>query len=276
VLADEPFPAEQQEAIGTYVEVAHLLGVRTAELHLTLASELNDPLFAPEQFTLPYQRSASERMNNIADQVLARLERQLPAIAAETQREARWVLELKDAIFEKYRLTVDHRISAQRTRIHGDFHLGEVLCTGKDFVIVDFEGDPREAPTQRMIKRSPLRDVVSMLQSFNAAAYSALLAQLKTGVIRDEDIPNFEGWARYWIRCVSALYLKAYLDTATTGTFLPTSKADLRTLFDAYALDKAMRDLGRDLDAGTNQLAIALRGILRFLPPNSASRSADF
>jgi len=115
-----------------------------------------------------------------------------------------------------------------------------------------------------------------MLQSFNAAAYSALLAQLKTGVIRDEDIPNFEGWARYWIRCVSALYLKAYLDTATTGTFLPTSKADLRTLFDAYALDKAMRDLGRDLDAGTNQLAIALRGILRFLPPNSASRSADF
>src|SRR5205823_3623057 len=103
------------------------------------------------------------------------------------------------------------KINASRIRIHGDYHLGQVLNTGKDFIIIDFEGEPARPLSERKMKRSALRDVAGMLRSFHYAAYSGLLQQPS---VRSEDVKLLEPWAENWAQFIGRIFLNAYLETA--------------------------------------------------------------
>src|SRR5262249_3876830 len=152
--------------IGTYLESARLLGQRTAALHGTLASDDEDKAFSPEPFTPHYVRGLFQSMRNLATRNFRLLRQQLKTLPAEVTPLAERVLTLESEIINRYRPLFERRLSAKRIRIHGDYHLGQVLWTGKDFVILDFEGEPTVPLSERRIKHSPLRDVAGMIRSF--------------------------------------------------------------------------------------------------------------
>ncbi|MGD0744717.1 MAG: maltose alpha-D-glucosyltransferase [Verrucomicrobiota bacterium] len=255
-------PAAMLENIGTYLESARLLGVRSAELHLTLASESEDKDFAPEPFTSYYQRSLFQSMRNLAVETLWQLRKQLKSLPPEVSPLAQRALELKPAILQRFRQLFDHRIAAQRIRIHGNLHLGEVLWTGKDFVFLDFEGSIATPITERGIKRSPLRDVAGLVRSFHHAAYAGLSQHGERGNVHP---PPFETWAQHWSDGVSAVFLKAYFQRLGKTGLLPAGETELRAMLQAYLLNRMLREMNRELGARSDGLKVLLQDILRLI-----------
>jgi maltose alpha-D-glucosyltransferase/alpha-amylase len=150
------------------------------------------------------------------------------------------------------------KLSAMRIRIHGDYHLGQVLYTGKDFIIIDFEGEPARPLSERRWKQSALRDVTGMVRSFHYAAYVALL---KEASIRPEDVPILRPWTDLWYRYVSSTFLRSYLETVGKTSFIPVEKEELELLLKVFLLEKAVYELGYELNDRPEWVVIPLKGI---------------
>jgi maltose alpha-D-glucosyltransferase/alpha-amylase len=245
---------------GVYREKANLLGQRTGELHLALASDRTNPSFAPEPFNAMAQRSVYQNMRATLRRIFTLVEKKLPELSAEFRDEAKEVLAAENEILARERRLLDRRTNAAKIRIHGDYHLGQVLYTGKDFVILDFEGEPARPLSERKLKRSALRDVAGMMRSFQYAAYSALWQP----AMRKEDVPFLERWADLWYRHMSSVFLQSYLDTTAGAVFIPKSD-DLQIMLEAYLLDKAVYEIGYELNHRPSWVVIPIRGIKHIL-----------
>ncbi len=266
-LSQREVPEPILRLIGTYSELARLLGQRTAELHLALSSDSQDPAFAPEAFTPFYQRALFQSMRNLAVQSLDQLRRGLERVPAALRPEAQQLLGLQAEIVKSLRAVYERPIRAKRIRCHGDFHLGEVLFTGKDFLFIDFEGDRTRPVGERRIKRSPFRDVAGMIRSFDYISAMALLKQLELGTLQEQDLPIVEPWANLWSHWVSAIYLKAYLAGVEHTDLLPRSKETWSTLLQAHLLEKTLYEAGYELRHRPYLLRIPLRALLAMLRP---------
>ena len=264
-LVDQDPPEDLFEVIGPYGESARLLGQRTAELHVMLASAPDEPDFAPEPFSKLYQRALYQSMRSLTGQVFRLLHQRLKHLPDVVRPEAQMVLESQGEILNRFQSIMERKISAMRIRCHGDYHLGQVLYTGRDFVIIDFEGEPARPVSERRIKRSPLRDVAGMLRSFHYAAYMALFRQEESGIIRAEDRLFLESWAELWSDWVSVFFLKEYLEVAAEGNFLPRRREELTVLLDIYLLEKAIYEIGYELNNRPDWVSIPLRGIQQVL-----------
>ena len=128
------------------------------------------------------------------------LNRQLSRLPPEVQTLAQLVLAQEPAILERFRGIYEQRLAATRIRHHGDFHLGQVLYTGKDFLIIDFEGEPAVSISERRLKRSPLQDVAGLIRSFHYASYTALLKQNERGALPEKQLALLIAWSRFWAR----------------------------------------------------------------------------
>jgi maltose alpha-D-glucosyltransferase/alpha-amylase len=245
---------------GVYPEKAKLIGQRTGEMHLALAAESTDKRFAPEPFNAMAQRSVYQSMRASLRRAFALLQKKLPDLPEAFRAEAAQVLAAEQQILTAERRTLELHASA-KIRIHGDYHLGQALYTGKDFVILDFEGEPARPLSERKLKRSALRDVAGMMRSFQYAAYSALWQPS----MRAEDVPFLEHWADLWYRQVSATFLESYLATAAGASFLPQKEGDLTVLLEAYLLDKAVYEVGYELNHRPDWVLIPIRGIKHLL-----------
>ncbi len=145
LLAEREVPEAARETIGPFLHNAELLGQRTAELHRALAAATEDQNFAPEPYTQLFQRSFYQAARSLTAQTFRLLERQRLQFSNEVQASAGRLLEMEASIQDRFRSMTRHRISGLRIRVHGDYHLGQVLYTGKDFVIIDFRGRARPA-----------------------------------------------------------------------------------------------------------------------------------
>ncbi len=259
---EQDIPAAVLENVGTYNETARLLGVRTAELHLALAAESEDGSFAPEPFTSYYQRSLFQSMRNLAMETFWQLRKQLKGLPPQVLPLAQRALELKPAIIQLFRRLFEHRIAAQRIRIHGNLDLGEVLWTGKDFVFLDFEGSITTPISERGIKRSPLRDVAGMVRSFHYAAYAGLSQHGERGNV---NLPEFEAWAQYWSDGMSAVFLKAYFQRLGKSGLYPPGEVELRAMLQAYLLNRMLGELIYGLGSRLDMLKIPLLDILHLV-----------
>ena len=265
-VQDLEIPDFAYEYIGSYLGSAQLLGQRTAQLHIDLASESENPAFKPEPFTSFYQRSIYQYSRNLAGQTMLVLKNQIGQLPESAQPLAQTVLNRQEQIIEKFRSVLDYKIEAVRTRCHGKYHLGQVLYTGKDFTIIDFKGETNRPLSERRMKRSPLRDVAGMMQSFNYANKIALRRELDTGMIRPENLAQMEQWAQFWYSWVSVAFLKAYLDTAADAAFLPKSAPQKQVLLDAYLLEKAIQELSSQMrKRQPDWLEISLQWITQLL-----------
>lgn len=260
---EKEIPPLAQEIIGSYLSSARLLGQRTGELHVALASGQEDPAFAPEPFSPFYCRSVYQSMRSLADQELDLLASRLRGLPEMVRADAEKVLNLKKEILNKLHVLLEEKFSAKRIRCHGDYHLGQVLYTGKDFVIIDFEGEPSRSVSERRLKTSPLRDIAGMLRSFHYAAIS----KLKSGEFRPEDMPELETWARFWYFWVSVGFLQSYFNATRKTLFVSESGEKIKTLLDVYLLEKAIYELGYELNHRPDWIHVPLEGILELVSP---------
>ncbi|MBX2893911.1 MAG: maltose alpha-D-glucosyltransferase [Cyclobacteriaceae bacterium] len=252
----EDAPELIQEFIGRgFYERVVRLGQRTAEMHLALASDKSNPAFAAETFTTNYQRSLYSAMRKLTRDRFKLLEQSMDKLNDETQALAKKVLALEDKVLECFSEVYQTKINALKTRIHGDYHLGQVLFTGKDFIIIDFEGEPGFSFSERRLKKNPLKDVAGMMRSFHYAAFGKILLNEN---YREKDIEFLEQWAEQWQHYVSRFYLGAYLERMG-------SKAELgledEILIRTYLLEKAIYELGYELNGRPDWVNIPLRGI---------------
>ncbi len=254
--------AETTDHVGTYLESARLLGVRTAELHRALASGPAGSAFAMEPMTSHYLRGVFQSMRSLAAQNLRLLRKRAKSLPPDLAPVAQQVAELEPAILQIYRPLLEQRFDAGRIRIHGDCHLGQILWTGRDFVFLDFEGDVSQPVSERRIKCSPLRDVARMVRSFHHAAYAGFHQQVERGVITQAELPKFEPWFRHWNRTVSRAYLQAYCETQHGSGILPAEEDPLRALLLAYVVSHVVDELGVELRQHSDNVRAPLQALL--------------
>ena len=261
-LAEAEVPPLVGTLMGAYVASAQLLGRRTAELHLALASDPEDPRFAPEPFTASYQHALTQSIQGLTTAAFRLLGQRLPDLPEAVRGEAQQVLALEAAVMAAAQTLAQRPRAALRIRTHGDYHLGQVLTTGDDFVITDFEGEPARPLRERQHKHSPLKDVAGMLRSFHYAAYAGLLTQVDTGASApSETLTAFEPWAHLWYVWVSAAFVQTYLTYVGPAALLPPTREECQALLDAYLLEKAVYELGYELNNRPDWVRIPLQGI---------------
>jgi maltose alpha-D-glucosyltransferase / alpha-amylase len=267
--APEPTP-EAREYAGLYLDAAALLGRRTAELHLALATPTTDPAFGVEPFTPEDLAVERERIEKQATVALAALERTLAGTSQSMPEgfaeQARDLLaqrsNLKTTLSD---LTGDPTRFGPRIRIHGDYHLGQLLRSRTDFLIVDFEGEPARSLEERRRKQSPLRDVAGMLRSFGYAARSALARQVQR---RPDQAAALEPWATLWANSASSEFLRGYSDAIGHHPLMPPDEA-ADTLLTALLAEKAFYELLYELNNRPAWVNIPLTGLLELLTPRN-------
>ena len=260
-------PDAARAPMETFLESVALLARRTAELHLALsaapAGEHGD--FAPETYDAKFQEGFEQALFELTRRTFYQLRKSGESMRPELRAQALLILAEEEKITARFHAALAQPIRAMRTRIHGDFHLGQVLYTGVDFFIIDFEGEPARPMSQRRLKRSPLQDVAGMLRSFHYAAYAPLLAE--TGEVRLDDAnrSNLNAWAKVWATVVAGRYLEEYLKVAGGASFLPPTRAEVLSLLQLHLLEKAVYELGYELNNRPDWVAIPLEGISEIL-----------
>ncbi len=255
----ERLGAPERELFGAfYLEMAALLGRRTAELHLALAGSRQERAWQPEEFSLHYQRSVYQSMRSLARRSLQTLARERERLSPPEQEAAKRVLAAEQEILARFARVKEQKLQALKIRIHGDFHLGQVLFTGKDFVIIDFEGEPARTLSERRLKRSPLRDVAGMIRSFHYASFTALHRHTQG---HPDDAPLLRPWLEAWYTYAGGAFLRAYLQRLGDAPLLPSDAGETEMLLQAFLLDKAIYELGYELNNRPAWVGIPLAGI---------------
>lgn len=261
--ASQEIPELLQEVIGgDFLEMTSLLGRRTAEMHLALSSELENPNFAPEPFSLLYQRSVYQSMQSLAKRVFDLLRKTTKKMPAEPREKANQLLGMEKQVMTLFREFIRKKIDAAKIRIHGNYHLGQVLYTGNDFFIIDFGGETTRDFTERRMKSSPIRDVAGMVLSFHYAAYTSLHKRLPLTPVA---IRELDPWADLWYRYVREEFIKSYLRKARNALFLPKNDEDFNVMLRSFLLETAFHELRYELTRHPDRTVVPMRGILHLL-----------
>ena len=263
------------------LEAAALLGRRTAEMHLALASHSDRPSFAPEPLTKDDLQRDSRRIEKQLSSTLGALKSRLSTLDEPTSDSAGLLLSKRLDLIAQSRSISSTSAGGQRIRIHGDYHLGQVLLTSharsnasspgvqdapevEDFVLLDFEGEPARPLEERRQKESPIRDVAGMIRSFSYAAYAGLdqFVSASRDSAHPVDYDRMAGWARLWQNSVASEFLSSYRETIGVENSLLPPPHQAQALLSAYLLEKALYELLYELDNRPTWLRIPIAGIL--------------
>lgn len=245
-----------------FIEMVALLGRRSAELHCALSTRTDLRDFEPEPFSQHYQRSLYQSLQGTVNRTFRLLEKRLNQIPKQFRDDAKEILESENEILDKMRRIISKKIDATKIRIHGDFHLGQVLYTGKDFIILDFEGEPARPLSERKLKRSPFRDVAGMLRSFHYVAFTPLMVNT---IFPQNDTQQLQQLIEPWYERVCRVYMKAYLENVGGADFVPKNKDDIRTLLDTFLFEKAVYELRYEMNNRPEWILIPIHGIKSLL-----------
>jgi maltose alpha-D-glucosyltransferase/alpha-amylase len=256
--SEEP-PEALLSLASPYFTLARLLAERTAELHRALGRKTAERGFGQEPFTVLHQHSMYQSAHSELARSFEKLRERRGSLPAEAAALSEQLLNAQGTLDARLRRITEEKLRVTRTRCHGDYHLGQVLFTGDDFLIIDFEGEPGRPVSERRYKRSPLRDVAGMLRSFAYAAETAL----RSARVRAEDRTRLAPWAeafRAWV-CVS--FVRTYLAGIAAEAYCPESPAQARSLLEFHELEKAVYEVDYELNNRPEWLAVPLTGLLR-------------
>ncbi|WPB58432.1 maltose alpha-D-glucosyltransferase [Xylophilus sp. GOD-11R] len=252
---------------GGFLELMSTLGERTAELHLALAQRTGDAAFDPVPTTADDVRAWRERAAAESRETLALLSQKIGLLPPESQEAARRLLADTAVVPDRIMSCGNEGDGGLKTRFHGDYHLGQVLVSRNDFVIIDFEGEPARSFEERREKASPLRDVAGMVRSFNYARWTALRRVAKT----PDEVAKLEPLAQDWEAQTRQAFLDAYVKrSAVKGQPAPSLDSPCG-LFALFELEKAMYELRYELNNRTDWVQVPLQGILSLTGAAAAS-----
>ena len=265
VLAGRPVPALMVDLLGTFENMAHLLGVRTAELHGALSCRPEIPDFSPEAFTDFYRHGLYHGMLGQMGRSLEALRSRLNTLPEKVRKNADELLASEAAIRSGLLPLRDQRISGARIRTHGDYQLSNILFTGNDAIIRNFDGPADRPLSERRIKRSALRDVASMIRSLHYAAHVVSFGYVPGVVKGREQEARLDRWAEHWHEWVSAMYLEGYLETSRGMEFLPRTDSERQILLRAHLMEKALLEIAYELEHRPEWVGIPVHGLLSLL-----------
>ena len=265
-------PDELRSHASASLDAAGLLGRRTGEMHLALASPTDDSAFAAEPFAAEDLARDAHRIEAQIVFALETLKLKFATLDDSIADGAALLLSRRVELLGRGRAIIDVMAGGQRIRIHGDYHLGQTLRTrgpetigegeAEDFVLLDFEGEPARPLAERRQKQSPLKDVAGMLRSFSYAASSGLDQYLKNNAGAAGDAERLAAWSACWQNSVSAEFLRAYRKTVAAKPELLPPPQQAQSLLTAYLLEKAFYELLYELNNRPAWLRVPLAGIL--------------
>jgi trehalose synthase-fused probable maltokinase len=240
-----------------------LLAKRTAEMHLALYAPEADEMFAPEYFNDDYRRFIHQRLTDLLDRRYNLLIDNYAKITDPVTRKLAWdFMEAKELIDEFAKDILTREIDSQRIRIHGDYHLGQVLATKNDYIIIDFEGEPESSITDRKIKHSPLKDVAGMIRSYHYAISAKMFNDPETAKF---DPVRVQTAADRWYKLIQQTYMEKYLETFGNPHPLFKNNNEINFLMLIYLLEKAVYELGYEISYRPDWVKIPLKGIVNVI-----------
>jgi maltose alpha-D-glucosyltransferase/alpha-amylase len=247
-----------------FVPLARLLGTRTGELHAALFGAFKSGDNAPRPYTSLTSRAFYQSVRNLSAKAFDALK--VIALPDETQAHARELLSRWGEVRRSLDRALGEPLVGQTMRVHGDYHLGQVLFTGRDFHVIDFEGEPGRSPRERMRLRSPMADVAGMLRSLHYAAFGSLMQQLPGGHIREDDRERLMPWARFFYEACAREFYSSYLATVQPIGILPDREDQRTVLLDMHLIEKALYELVYELNNRPGWAELPLQGLLALLP----------
>lgn len=237
----------------TIFEDVSLLAKRTAEMHLGFGTSTKNKAFVSEDFNTDYTKNLLEFQLNLVNKrvdLLYMCKHKISDYALDLANSFEQDLPIIRGFFEK---VTKRKFSGKRIRIHGDYHLGQVLRVENDYILLDFEGEPESTIHERKIKHSPLKDVAGMLRSFHYAAYAAILLSEKEKI--DTNL------SEQWYQAIASCFLSTYLEEMKKGGFYIGSLSEISDLIRIHLLEKAIYELGYELNSRPDWVIIPLKGI---------------
>jgi len=264
----DTLPQDLQNLLGRpAAEQARLLGIRTAQMHLALGSGADDKDYRPEAFSLHYQRSLFSSLQSLVRETYQNLSRNKSKLPPDMQANSERITAYRPRLLAIFKRIYAKKLDALKIRLHGNYHLGQVLLTGKDLSISDYSGDPALSYSERRLKRSPLIDLASMVLSFHKAAFEGFMNDLQ---LQETDRIAFQPFAALWAHYMSGFFINAYMAKIKEAHMLPAGANDLEMMWQNYLLQRAIQAFNEALRNDPSRLIIPLtliRNILREDPP---------
>lgn len=240
-----------------------LLAKRTAEMHIALYAPNAEVMFAPVSFDDDYRNFSHQRLSDLLDRRYNLLIENYTKITDLVTRKLAWdFMEAKELIDEFANEILTRPIESQRIRIHGDYHLGQVLATQNDYIIIDFEGEPESSIADRKIKHSPLKDVAGMIRSYH---YAISAKMLNESVVSTADTHRIQTASDRWYKLIQQTYMEKYLETFGSPHPLFKNNNEINFLMLIYLLEKAVYELGYEISYRPDWVKIPLKGIVNVI-----------
>jgi len=256
--AQNPIPAPVKKEFGKLLRYAEQLGRRTFEMHAALASKFSSAEFAPEKLSAKASAAFGADLKRHSDLAFHVLRGSLSKLNGAVKKDSNRLLNMREDVLSKFSKLTHSLAGATVTRTHGDYHLGQVLFTGSDFIIIDYEGEPARPLSERRRKHPPFRDVAGMLRSFQ---YAAQVARDQNGLHSD----RLGIWFSLWSQWTAVAYLRGYLANAKAAPFVPKDQTVTSSLIQIYLLEKALYELVYELNNRPDWVKVPLSGILELL-----------
>lgn len=241
--------------------LAERIGVLTAEMHNALSKNIDDPAFEPQPFSMLYQRSLYQAMRSNVRYVFGALEK-IGKTHSVLHDEISSLLQSESAIVELLSVLTRKKIRSLKIRIHGDYHLSQLMHVGTQFVIKGFEGDPDMPLSERRLKRSPLRDLAAMMHSFYFAAHRAMHTKLH---LHKKSIKELEPWAEVWFTTMSSVFIDTYIKNVAGTSLVPNTFEELHATLKPYLIERSVHALKASIYDHPDQIRANLKTIDTFL-----------
>ena len=263
VIAETGIEKMKELAGPFFLEMIKLLGRRTAEMHMALASVKNKKEFALEPFSLLYQKSLYQSFRTLIKRTNNQMKLSKRKLNEDQKILINDILKNESILLNTIKYTLEKKkIHSAKIRVHGDYHLGQVLFTGKDFIIIDFEGEPTRSLTARQLKHCPFKDVAGMLRSFHYAIY---MGNLENESKIPESAGLLEPWLEVWYELVRETFVGSYLETAENAPFIPKEEKQIKDLLSVFTIEKAVYEADYEFNNRPDWLHIPLNGLKRLL-----------
>ncbi|STX27855.1 Trehalose synthase/amylase TreS [Legionella beliardensis] len=251
-------PKDITESLGLYAHSVIILAERTAQMHIALAEETTNKFFAAEHFTLFDQRSLYQSLRNAFIKTSALFKSMAVKLDDQLQEKINKHLADKDGLLDHVKPILNQKIGGKKIRCHGDYHLGQILYTGNDFIIIDYEGEPNRPLSERKIKRPPLKDIAGILRSFHYALYTVLNNKTVFTTAHHFD-------AEEWYCWICHLFINTYLEYPGIKNLMPKDNNCFSLLLKALMFEKVLHEIEYEINNRPDWLHVPCKGLIQLL-----------